>query len=70
MTTYSSTVSSVEGPMPEDALSKPHHVVKNGRLRKFKNIYPSWGSGANLFNMLKAVIWCAIQAKSQPATGG
>jgi hypothetical protein len=58
MTTYSTTVSTAEGTVPSDAVGKPHHVVKNGRLRKFRNPYASWGTGSNPWKMLLVIIRC------------
>ncbi|KKA27348.1 hypothetical protein TD95_003211 [Thielaviopsis punctulata] len=33
--------------MPEDVAPNSHHVLKNGKIAGFKNIYESWGSGAS-----------------------
>jgi hypothetical protein len=43
--------------VPEDAKTKPHHVVsKNGSLSGFKNPYPSYGEGVGPLILLKRAI--------------
>lgn len=59
MTTYTSTISTsgASPSMPEDAASKPHHVVKNGQVVKFKNPYPSYGNGIEFSVMWSHLLW-------------
>ena len=57
---YAATVTKPQlGPdgVPEDALSRPHHVKKrNGTTASFKNIYPSAGTMYNGWTFFKAFL--------------
>lgn len=52
---FSTHVSKIPGrsSIPEDATTNPHHVVKKGTLKGFKNPYPSYQEP----NILKYVVW-------------
>lgn len=58
MATYTRTITQTEdtASVPEEAASKPHHVLKDGRITGFKNPYPSWGSGSSILNIFRAII--------------
>lgn len=47
---FATNVSKIPGrsSIPEEAVGNPHHVVKRGKVVKFKNPYPSW-SNPNIF---------------------
>jgi hypothetical protein len=43
--------------IPQDALSNPHHVTRNGKLVRFKNPYPSFSHDINPFIVARAMLW-------------
>ncbi|CAG9950158.1 unnamed protein product [Clonostachys rosea f. rosea IK726] len=49
--------------IPQDALSNPHHVTRNGKLVRFKNPYPSFSHDINPFIVARAMLWPALTGK-------
>lgn len=56
---YSSSVAKIAGrtAIPDDAQTNPHHVLKGGSVKGFKNPYPSWTGAPTPLSMLKSVLW-------------
>ena len=56
---YSTRVSRIPGrsSIPEEAVSNPHHVMKHGTRKGFKNPYPSCGVPPSPALMLTRVVW-------------
>lgn len=53
-------VSKVTGaPIPEDAVSNPHHILKGDVIAKFMNPHPSFADPLKTpFNALGKILWC------------
>jgi N-acyl-phosphatidylethanolamine-hydrolysing phospholipase D len=59
MANYTSTITKVAdlAPVPEEAVAKPHHVTKRGRVVGFKNLYESWAGGVSFPRIIRYVMW-------------
>lgn len=51
-------VTVVPSSRPDDAVGNPHHILKNGAIKGFRNTYPSWSDSiAGPFGALKNIFW-------------
>ncbi|PFH62750.1 hypothetical protein XA68_12178 [Ophiocordyceps unilateralis] len=58
-----SKLSSPIGPLPDDAASKPHHIIRRGAVSGFRNPYPSYPSSIGFGTMLRNVVWPLITGR-------
>ncbi|KAF4595785.1 NAPE-hydrolyzing phospholipase D [Ophiocordyceps camponoti-floridani] len=55
-----SKLSSPAGPVPEDAASKPHHVLRRGVLSRFRNPHPSYPASIGFGTIVRNLVWPLI----------
>ncbi|RCI10068.1 hypothetical protein L249_8546 [Ophiocordyceps polyrhachis-furcata BCC 54312] len=49
--------------VPDDAASKPHHMIKRGALSGFRNPYPSYPASIGFGTILRNVVWPLITGR-------
>lgn len=56
---YSTAVEKLPAPssIPDEAVSKPHHVLSGQKIKGFKNPYPSYSNPVNFSKLLTGAIW-------------
>ncbi|PHH65978.1 hypothetical protein CDD81_926 [Ophiocordyceps australis] len=49
--------------LPAEAASNPHHIVKGGRVRGFRNPYPSYSNPIGIRSAMRNIVWPLVRGR-------